>query len=101
MLNCFTRDLLFCLLHCFLVSFTSAMRPLQVRASPSVWRRENLPFRFSREPNQGQVNRPQHRKSHGQFNLMFFFMFIVHSLAVLAGKGKCTTFESRIDKDLT
>lgn len=93
-LDCFTWDLLFSLQ--FLFSF--AMRLLQVRASPFVQRRKILPFRSPRETQQGRINRPLHRKSHGQgfFDLMFFVMFVVYSLLVLA-----LVFLSMTDKDMT
>lgn len=93
-LDCFTWDLLFFLQ--FLFSF--AMRLLQVRASPFVQRRKILPFRSPRETQQGRINRPLHRKSHGQglFYLMFFVMFVVYSLLVLA-----LVFLSMMDKDMT
>lgn len=81
-LDCFTWDLLF--FFEFLFSF--AMWLLQVRASPFVQRREILPFRSPRQTQQGRINKPLPRKSHGQglFYLMFFVMFVVYSLLVLA-----------------
>lgn len=71
-----------------------AMRPLQVRASPSGPRRETSPFEPLLEAQQGQLNRPLHRESHGQtvFSLMFINMLVVHSPLVLTGRGKRTMF---------
>lgn len=57
-------------------------------------RRETFPFEPPWEAQKGQVNRPLHREFHGQivFGFMFINMLVVHSLLVLAGRGKSTRF---------
>lgn len=83
--------------------FFSAMRLLQVRASPSGLRRETFPFEPPWKAQQGQTNRPLHRESHGQFvfSLMFINMLVVYSLPVLAGRGKHTRFLSEMKGGIT
>lgn len=76
------------------------MRLLHVKASSSGLRRETFPFKPPREAQQGQVNRPLHRESHGQIefslkllcDVIYVIKLFVYSLLVLAGRGKRTKF---------
>ena len=79
------------------------MQLLQVRTSPSGLKKETFPFKPPWKAQQGQTNRPLHRESHGQFvfSLMFINMLVVHSLSVLAWRGKRIRFLSEMEGGIT